>query len=349
MVMVVNAAAVTFPVTVQVDGSTTVLPITSAAIASFQTMFPDTIVNNPNPAPGSNTGINELCANSIDVANASRELSQGTQTCTSTIDDWIIAHDGIVPVINTASVTGVTNLTTAQLQGIYQCTITNWSAVGGPNAPIFVVGRDPTSGTYSSWNALLNITATTEQTCILGPPAHGINVLGNPDVQTAVAANAFSIGYVGHGFESFAGITDLTVNGVASTLQTVQNGTYPIARRLHMMTIQFASNTRLDTFARGINFVNYIVSATGQGFVTAASFFPLSAPQNIPPWDPDIDAASTADINDIVSIGQVWQQTQGPSHGGWIRQDANADGSVDVNDIVTVGAHWQGHWTRWTG
>jgi ABC-type phosphate transport system substrate-binding protein len=70
------------------------------------------------------------------------------------------ARDAVAPV-NWRSTTGspadgVGSLTQAQLNHIYvDCTITDWSQVGGSNAPIEVWGLFPGSGTRSSWDGFV--------------------------------------------------------------------------------------------------------------------------------------------------------------------------------------------------
>ena len=54
---------------------------------------------------------------------------------------------------------GVSNLTIAQLQGIFStCTITNWSQIGGSNAPIVVWGVQTGSGTYRAFTSGIGVT-----------------------------------------------------------------------------------------------------------------------------------------------------------------------------------------------
>jgi ABC-type phosphate transport system substrate-binding protein len=54
----------------------------------------------------------------------------------------------------------VTSLTNAQLTGIYEGTITNWSSVGGTSAPIDVYIAQSGSGTEGTWAADLGLTGT---------------------------------------------------------------------------------------------------------------------------------------------------------------------------------------------
>jgi plastocyanin len=60
---------------------------------------------------------------------------------------------------------------------------------------------------------------------------------------------------------------------------------------------------------------------------------------NCPNWDVNCD--HIANINDLIMVGQFWQQTGPPS---WVREDVNGDGVVNINDLIVVGQHWQQTW-----
>jgi ABC-type phosphate transport system substrate-binding protein len=97
----------------------------------------------------------------IDYARSSRPPN------TTTFEDAFVtlARDGIAWSYPTIS--GKTNpqpaaLTKAQLIDIYTCVDTNWSKVGGKDAPIGVVVPQTGSGTRSTWLLELGITATSE-------------------------------------------------------------------------------------------------------------------------------------------------------------------------------------------
>jgi hypothetical protein len=45
-----------------------------------------------------------------------------------------------------------------------------------------------------------------------------------------------------------------------------------------------------------------------------------------------------ADVNDIVALGEHWQERGAPA---WIPEDVLPDGIIDINDVVEIGKHWQ--------
>ena len=85
--------------------------------------------------------------------NASRSLKD-SETSAGIVEN-IVAIDGIAVVLDKANT--VTNLTKEQLVQMYTGEINNWSAVGGADQPIVVVGRESGSGTRDAFEELLEI------------------------------------------------------------------------------------------------------------------------------------------------------------------------------------------------
>ena len=53
--------------------------------------------------------------------------------------------------------------------------------------------------------------------------------------------------------------------------------------------------------------------------------------------DWDVNHDSSANVLDMVRIGQHWDET---GSAGWIPEDTNEDGTIDVLDMILVGQHW---------
>lgn len=344
------SAAVTWPLQLKVNGSTTVNPIAQdVKNGPYNANFPDTNVDIA--STGSGVGIAALLDGTVDVAMSSRDTKSSDATGKpyglADLNKWVVAKDAIVPVVHQSSLSMVDSLTTAQLKSIYQCEagFRNWSQINPawPNQDIVVIARETTSGTFGSWLEILGISASLENSCVT---TFGQRGEGNPGVQAAVAAAPYSVGYVGLGFVDYPGIRPIKAGGVEGSVANVNNGTYPISRKLYMMTLKFAVNPRPATYARGIDFINQTVSAAGQALVAAEGFVPLSGTREILKWDVNVDG--TTNITDITLVGQKWLQSEGASHGGWIRQDVNRDGVVNISDITTIGQHWLETWTFWT-
>jgi ABC-type phosphate transport system substrate-binding protein len=401
-----TALAVSFPVPIVWDGSTTLFPFVSAAAGPTQApaTYPYAVFPQRNSVQfGSKTGRCDLLWGNIDVATSSGNLttsgtnndnqfngtandygvippaplmgapSASASTCdsasptygsgsqvtpynTSSVDDWVVAHDAIIMVVNSSTLSVVSDISQTSIANIYSCTValngnatpwTNWTQVNAsyPNQTIKPIARDLASGTRQSFLDLeknFNLTDANEQACITA--AGTTRGQGNPDIQNLVASTPYSIGYVGLGFESFSGGKDLTVGGIQGNSTNILNGSYPMSRLLHMMTLQYAISPAVarGSYSGAIDFVNYLLSPAGQADVTSAGFIAMQTPTVIPDWDVNVD--HTTNVNDVVLIGQTWLQSQ-TGEGHWIRQDVNRDGVVNVNDIATLGQHWLTSWT----
>jgi len=148
------------------------------------------------------------------------------------------ARDAVAPVdwrgTPGSPAAGVASLTQAQLNDIYvDCTITNWSQVGGADAPIEVWGLFPGSGTRSSWDGFVGGNSLT---CV----PNLAHVVHPNDVRPIEALGGFSDAIVP--FAVGAHLSDparaatsqlVAVNGVAPTLDTVRNGTFPFSRDVY--------------------------------------------------------------------------------------------------------------------
>ncbi|WP_449420911.1 substrate-binding domain-containing protein [Phormidium nigroviride] len=134
----------------KIDGSTSMVTINQNLKNGFQTKFTGT--NVITSAGGSNKGIADLAAGSIDLAALSRPLTSQEQS--QGLVAVTIAADQIAVVVGKNNpFTG--GLTSAQVQGIFTGKINNWSSVGGAAIPLQVVNRPPVSGTHQSFKELV--------------------------------------------------------------------------------------------------------------------------------------------------------------------------------------------------
>lgn len=131
---------------------------------------------------GSSAGVEAVLAGSCDLGNSSRNLKDEEKT-NGAVEN-IVAIDGIAVVVDPAN--AVTGLTKEQLAGIYTGEITNWSDVGGEEAPV-VVGREAGSGTRGAFEEILEI----ENLC-----AYANELDSTGAVMANVASTPGAIGYV---------------------------------------------------------------------------------------------------------------------------------------------------------
>ena len=245
--------------TVTVNGSTTVLPAMQLVAEGFMKANPGVTVTIS--GTGSGNGIKALRDGMTDVAMSSRDLkakeAQDFESHSKKVTRYTVAHDAIIPVVNPKN--GVKGLTMAQLKDIFAGKVKSWDEVGGAKAPIVVVGRDSSSGTFESWQELVMGKTRVSQRALLQSSSGGV-------VQ-AVAGNPNAIGYIGVGYLD-SQIKGLVVNGVQPGAKTAQDGTWPISRELYLFT---SGQPQGDAK----KLVDYTLSAEGQQFVSKSGFVPL--------------------------------------------------------------------------
>ena len=135
-------------------------------------------------------------------------------------------RDALVFVVNESN--PVDNLTTEQLRGIYSGEITNWSEVGGEDAPIVPIQRNEGAGSQALMKKLVM-----KDTPLMEAPAEYIpGSMG--ELMTVVksydnSANAigYSVYYYANDMEMAKGLKLLKIDGVEPSRQTIHDMTYP--------------------------------------------------------------------------------------------------------------------------
>ena len=245
---------------VSVNGSTTVLPAMQLVAEGFMKAHPDVTVTIS--GTGSGNGIKALRDGMTDVAMASRDVKpkeaadfkvHGIETVRFTV-----AHDAIIPIVSPKNAVG--GLTMAQLKDVFAGTVRNWKELGGADAPIVVVGRDSSSGTFECFQELVMGKTRVSARALVQASSGGV-------VQ-AVAQNPNAIGYIGVGYMD-AQTKPLEVNGVRPGMESARDKTWPISRDLYLFT---AGAPKGDAAA----LVDFMLSSEGQKDVLKAGFVPVS-------------------------------------------------------------------------
>jgi phosphate transport system substrate-binding protein len=125
--------------TVVVAGSTTVTPVMRELASAFEA---SNGVSIEVQELGTSAGINATISGVSNIAMASRAITQAeTEQGLSAI---AIAIDGVAVIVNASN--PVDNLSLEQITAVFRGEITNWSELGGNDAPITVVSREEGSG-----------------------------------------------------------------------------------------------------------------------------------------------------------------------------------------------------------
>ena len=189
-------------------------------------------------ADDSSTGLNALMNGSADMAYS--DLPSGGRPG---LVDYQVAALAFAVVVN--SDTGVTKLTTAQLQAIYSGQVTNWSQVGGSNERIIILTQ-PAGSTIR----------TIFETFVL----HGVK-------QTVSGTNAgLSIKNVTGGIAYMPladvagngnGAQSIAINGVTPSASSVADGSYPFWAIEHLYTNHAAQGAALS-------FISFCLTSAGE-------------------------------------------------------------------------------------
>jgi len=226
-------------VSIQQKGSDTLVNLALAWAEEYMRLHPEARISVT--GGGSGTGIAALINGTVDIANASREMKpeeiEEARKNGYTPKEYIVAWDAIAVVVHPSN--PVDGLTLQQVSDIYTGKITNWRQVGGEDRPIVLLSRESNSGTYVYF---------LEHVVRLGDPKS--DALFSPDtllmpssegISAEVRQNPNAIGYDGLGYvtpdqKTLAIARDANGPYVLPSAETVNDGSYPIARPLYMYT-----------------------------------------------------------------------------------------------------------------
>jgi phosphate transport system substrate-binding protein len=224
---------------------------------------------------GSGTGIAALLNNTVDLANASRqikseEIDKARENGSEPIE-FVVARDAIAVIVHPDN--PVNALTLEQLSDIYSGKIDNWQEVGGEDRPIVRLSRETNSGTHVYFLEVVlrlgdsqNKTLFAQNTLLL-PSSEGIihEVRQNPN-----AIGYDGLGYVPHDLKVLA-VADVNSSVyVRPSIETVNTGTYPIARDLYIYTAGQPTGVVKE-------YLDWIFSEEAQTIVSDLGFVPVDS------------------------------------------------------------------------
>lgn len=236
-------------------GSSTVAPLASEIGKQFEQAHPQVRVDVQ--TGGSSRGITDVRQGVADIGMVSRALKPEEKDLKS----FPIARDGIGVIVHRDN--PVQALSDQQLVDIYTGKTINWQPVGGHKAPITVVNKAEGRSTLELFLDYFQLKNSQIQAqVVIGDNEQGIKtVAGNPQ-----AIGYVSIGTAEHDIANNTPIKLLPVGGVAASTQTVQQGTFPLARPLNLVTntppqglqkefIDFAQSQEVAEIVQQQNFV----------------------------------------------------------------------------------------------
>jgi len=254
-----------------VKGSDTMVNLASAWAEAYQLTHPGVKVSVS--GGGSGFGITALIDGTTDICNNSRpwkpeEIERAKNEKGFEPVQTIVALDGVTVVVNPQN--PVNDLTIDQLAAIYTGKITNWREVGGLDAPIVVLSRDSNSGTHVFFKE--HVLQAKDKNAEYGSDVQFLPT--SQSIHDEVARNPNAIGYFGLGYLS-ANVKALGIKKDASSvavkpsLESIKDGSYPIARPLFV-------TTRGQPEGIIKEYIGWILGPEGQRIVSELDFVPIS-------------------------------------------------------------------------
>ena len=242
--------------TLTLAGSTTVLPIAEKAAEAFMDANPNVIVEVA--GGGSSTGVTSVGEGTVDIGNASRAIKDSEFEQFPDLQVFTIAYDGIAIV--THKDIKLLNLEVEDVRAIFTGEITNFKAVGGPDAEIVVVSREEGSGTRGAFEEMVMEYKDESGEKVMDPITETAQLQSsNGAVKTMVAETPNTIAFLSFGYLDDS-VNSVPVGGVQATVANAKAGTYPIVRPLNMLT-----NGAPNDVAQA--FLDFVLGAEGQAMV----------------------------------------------------------------------------------
>jgi phosphate transport system substrate-binding protein len=216
---------------------------------------------------GSGTGIAALINGSTDVCQASRPMTEKEKDEVKTkrsapAVETPVALDALAIYVNEKN--PLKEISLPALAKIYLGETKDWKEVGGKAHAIVLYGRENNSGTYGYFKEHVlskkDFAASTQ------------TLAGTSAVANAVKGDEFGIGYGGiaylEGIKALKVKKDDTSPAIAATMQTAQDGSYPISRFLYFYTAgEPTGNVK--------KFIDWTKGTDGQKVIEDVGYYPL--------------------------------------------------------------------------
>jgi phosphate transport system substrate-binding protein len=220
---------------VQIDGSSTVFPISEAVAEEFNAIAPRVRITVG--VSGTGGGFKKFINNEIDISNASRSIkpSEADRAAAAGIDyiELPVAFDGLSVVVNPKN-DWVDHLTIAELNHIWrpEAPATRWREVRAdwPDQPIKLYGPGTDSGTFDYFTKVVNGKEQASRPDFTASEDDNVLVQG-------IAGDLYSLGYFGYAYykENQDKLSVVAIDGgtgaISPSETTINDGTYsPLSR-----------------------------------------------------------------------------------------------------------------------
>lgn len=268
---------------IQIDGSSTVYPITEAVAEEFRAEAPDVKVTVG--VSGTGGGMKKFTRGEIDIVNASRKMKDSESSLATenniTYVELPVAYDGLTVVINPEN-DWVKDITIEELKKIWepaaQGTLKKWNQIRPewPNEEIHLYGPGVESGTYDYF---------TEAVVGESGASRGDYTASEDDnvLVQGVSTDKYALGFFGYAYYEenqnklkVVPVDDLDdSNGsgaITPTLETVKDGSYaPLSRPLFIYV-----NSKATASPAAVEFVNFYLDNAAE-LSQEVGYIPLPA------------------------------------------------------------------------
>jgi len=242
---------------IQIDGSSTVFPVTEAVAEEFQKAKKGKVKVTVGIS-GTGGGFKKFCRGETDISDASRPiLKQEMEACKNAGIEYIelpIAFDALTVMVNPKNHWAGT-MTVAELKKIWepaaQGKITNWNQVrpNWPNAPLKLFGAGADSGTFDYFTEAITGKAKSSRGDFTASEDDNVLVQG-------IANDRNALGFFGYAYYAEnknklkAVAVDSGKGPVAPSEKTVLDGTYqPLSRPIYIyVSKKAADKTEVQEF-----------------------------------------------------------------------------------------------------
>lgn len=242
----------------QYKGASTLLPLMAEATRAFETEHPG--VRFAITGGGSTGGILAAASGQADIGGVARALTTREQAL---VQPRRIALDGIAIVAERS--VPLSDLTDAQLRELF----TTGQMEGIES--ISVIGKNPAHGTHPAFAEALDLGgsalfATAEagsngEVLAFIRATKGIGYVSMADAHAAIAAGE--------------PLKILSVNGVAPSLDTIADTSYPLVRDLFLVLPRPGTKVGLKPDPMAAAFLSFLTGPKGSALIEAAGFVPV--------------------------------------------------------------------------
>lgn len=264
------------PVTISIDGSSTVFPLSEAVAEAFQQQTQGRVRVTVGES-GTGGGFRKFCRGETHISDASRPITASEMaTCRAAGIQYVeipVAFDALTVVVHPSN--PVRSITIADLRRVWEpnSTINNWRQINPsyPDMPLVLFGAGTASGTFDYFTEAVVGRSRASRTDYTPTEDDNVTVQG-------VASNPGGMGYFGLAYlhENQARLRGLAIdsgNGpIEPNVANAENGSYAPLSRPMFIYVNAAALRRPQVQ----QFVQYYINNAAR-FATQVGYIPLPA------------------------------------------------------------------------